>query len=117
MSDLQLSDTTNYTKVCKLSELIPNRGKRVFVGDVDIAIFLIEGEVRAFSNICPHQHSAILYDGFIEGNNVVCPAHGWEFDVCTGKKAGGSRGIKTFPVLIANSYVWINAEIKESSIF
>ena len=38
------------------------------------------------SNICPHQQTRLIYDGFVEDEFVVCPAHGWKFNLGTGKK-------------------------------
>ena len=52
---------------------------------VEIAVFKIDSKVFALSNICPHQHTALIYDGFVEDGCVVCPAHGWKFNLRTGK--------------------------------
>ena len=70
-----------YTKVCKVSELKENQGKRFLINDVDIAVFKINEEIFVVSNICPHQHTSIIYDGFVEDDCVVCPAHGWMFNL------------------------------------
>jgi len=89
-----------YKKLCKLSALRENQGKRFIVEDVEIAIFKINEEVFAIGNVCPHQHTALLYDGFVENGCVVCPAHGWMFDIRTGKQPSGSRGVESYPVII-----------------
>ncbi len=63
----------SYTKVCKLSDLKERQGKRIIIDNpdgsgrvIEIAVFKIDGEVFAISNICPHQHTTVIYDGFIE---------------------------------------------------
>lgn len=96
-----------YQKLCDVKELPFSGGKRFILGDHDIAVFNINGELKATGNVCPHQHSAILYDGFIEENSVVCPAHGWKFDLDTGCREGGKRGIDAYPLHIAGSEVFI----------
>lgn len=102
-----------YTKVCTFSELKENQGKRFLVNDVDIAVFKVNEEVFAVSNTCPHQHTTIIYDGFVEDGYVVCPAHGWIFNLKTGKQPTGSRGLDTFPVKIINDEVFAIVKAKE----
>jgi len=102
-----------YIKLCMLSDLKEKQGKRFIVDEVEVALFLIDGEVFAVSNICPHQHTALIYDGFIEGGCVVCPAHGWMFDLRTGKRQTGSRGIEAYPVKIKNEEVFILVKKKD----
>jgi len=102
-----------YTKVCTFSELKEKQGKRFLVNDVDIAVFKVNEEVFAVSNTCPHQHTTIIYDGFVEDGCVVCPAHGWIFNLKTGKQPTGSRGLDTFPVKIINDEVFAIVNAKE----
>ena len=68
-----------FTKVCRVSELSENQGKRFLINDVDIAVFKVNGEIFVLNNVCPHQHTSVIYDGFVEDGCVVCPAHGWMF--------------------------------------
>ena len=102
-----------YTKLCKLSDLKEKQGKRFIIDDIEIAVFKIDGEVFAISNICPHQHTALIYDGFVEDGCVVCPAHDWMFDIRTGKRPSGSRGIDSYPVQIENDCVYALVKKKE----
>ena len=68
-------------------------GKRFIIDDVDIAVFKIDEEIFVVSNICPHQHSPLIYDRFVEDECVVCPAHGWMFKLRTGKTPMGYGGL------------------------
>lgn len=95
-----------FTKICKVSELKENQGKRFLINEVDVAVFKINEEVFAVSNTCPHQHTTIIYDGIIEDECVVCPAHGWMFNLKTGKQPTGARGLDTFPVKIIDDEVF-----------
>jgi nitrite reductase/ring-hydroxylating ferredoxin subunit len=52
--------------------------------DKVICIANIEGELRAMDNVCLHRGGP-LGQGVIEGNKVVCPWHGWQFDPRTGE--------------------------------
>ncbi|MBU1099774.1 MAG: nitrite reductase (NAD(P)H) small subunit [Bacteroidetes bacterium] len=103
----------DFQKVCKLSGLKEKEGRRFIVNEVDVAVFLVEGKVYALSNICPHQHAALMYDGFIEDGCVVCPAHGWEFNLETGIIPGGQRGINSYEVKIIDDDIYVKVFTKE----
>lgn len=104
-----------FTFLCKKNELPEKRGKKFIVNETEIAVFKIDGEIFALDNICPHQHSAIIYDGFLEDGFVVCPAHGWKFNLKTGNKDDGNRGLKKYDVIIDEENIYINVENPENS--
>ena len=102
-----------YTKVCKVSELKENQGKRFLINDVDIAVFKVNDGIFVLGNVCPHQHTSVIFDGFVEGDCVVCPAHGWMFNLKTGKQPTGARGLDSYPVRIIDEEVFALVKAKE----
>lgn len=92
---------------CALSDLSPKEGKRFIIDEEDIALFLVNGIVRALSNICPHQHSAIICNGFLEGEYVACPAHGWQFSLQTGRQPDGRKSLDVSEVLVQEGNVYV----------
>ncbi len=101
-----------FIKICKIDELKDRQGKRFLVDDVDVAVFKVDDKIYALSNLCPHQKTALMYDGYIENGKVGCPVHGWEFDLETGK-LGDRRGIDTYEVKIENDDVFVKVFKKE----
>jgi NAD(P)H-dependent nitrite reductase small subunit len=99
--------------ICNLDELQENVGRRLIVNDIEVAVFRINSEVFAVSNICPHQQTHLIYDGFIEDEFVVCPAHGWKFNLKTGKKDSGSNGLQVYPVEVVDGKVYVKVTFKE----
>jgi 3-phenylpropionate/trans-cinnamate dioxygenase ferredoxin subunit len=77
-------DKVDFYEIASENDL-PN-GERLFVdiGDNPIVIFNIAGKFYAIGDVCTHDDGP-LGDGEIEEFNVVCPRHGAEFDVRTGK--------------------------------
>jgi len=73
-----------FVEIAPAGEL-PN-GERLFleVGGKAIVIFNIADQLFAIGDICTHDDGP-LGDGDLEGYNIVCPRHGGEFDVRTGK--------------------------------
>lgn len=67
----------------KTDELKPGEAKVIAVGGHQIALFNVNGQFYALNNACPHRGGP-LAEGRLEGREVVCPWHGWRFDVTTG---------------------------------
>jgi NAD(P)H-dependent nitrite reductase small subunit len=102
-----------FKKVCKTSDLSEGFGRRFMIDDVDVAIFKVDGEIYALSNICPHQKAAIIHNGFLEDGKVVCPAHGWEFNLKDGCQHGGRRGLDSYEIKIENDDVFVKVFTRE----
>jgi nitrite reductase/ring-hydroxylating ferredoxin subunit len=101
------NELSGFTKVCETSDLSEHQGNRFIIHNTEIAVFKVDGNIYSLSNICPHQHSALIYDGFIEKGCVVCPAHGWMFDLQTGKTQTGGRGIDSFETKVIDNQVYV----------
>ena len=108
-----MPEEEGFTFLCSLNDLQESIGKKFLVNDVEIAVFKINSEVFALSNICPHQQTHLIYDGFIEEEFVVCPAHGWMFNLRTGKKNTGSNGLDSYPVKIFEDNIYVKIIPKE----
>jgi len=73
-----------YVDIVPASEL-PS-GERLFVEieSKPIVIFNIAGQYFSIADVCSHDDGPVG-EGDLEGYNIVCPRHGAEFDVRTGK--------------------------------
>lgn len=109
------SDLNKFQRLCSINDLQENKGKRFIVGETDIAVFLINKKIYALSNICPHQHSALIYDGFLEDGFVVCPAHGWKFDLTSGKSSEGGQGLNVYETKLVNDQIYIKIPDRKSN--
>jgi 3-phenylpropionate/trans-cinnamate dioxygenase ferredoxin subunit len=92
--------TTERTVALPLAELPPGTSTTVKAFGTTVAVFNVEGQVFALSNHCPH-HGGPLCHGRIsgavlpsqpyeyrygrEGRVLICPWHGWEFDIESGR--------------------------------
>ena len=72
----------NFIRVAGKGDIKPGEGKVVIIQDTEIALFNIDGEFFAISNACPHRGGP-LGEGFVDGDVVTCPWHGWRFNVKT----------------------------------
>jgi nitrite reductase/ring-hydroxylating ferredoxin subunit len=74
---------TSKVRALALSELADGKTALVTVDGLDVALFRRGEEIFAIGNTCPHQGGS-LCDGWLDGDIVTCPLHGWEFDVRSG---------------------------------
>ena len=80
----------------------------VSVGEEQIALYNLNGEIYATSNICTHAF-ALLSDGWLDGEVIECPLHAGRFEVKTGKGLGPPIpcDIKTYPVRVVGDDVQV----------
>lgn len=77
------------TKVMDLANLPLLTPVLVTVDGTDVVVYRRRDpatggdEILAIGNECPHQ-GGNLCDGWIEGDILSCPLHGWEFDLRSG---------------------------------
>lgn len=101
-------------------------GDRVIreVEGVEIAVFRVDGDYYALANYCVHQGGP-LCDGELTGRvyvqddgwawryedtdrYVLCPWHGWMFDVTTGKNVDVARySVPTYEVEVVDGDVYV----------
>lgn len=72
-----------FVDVLAASDLAEGELVEVFVDDESVVLCRIDGEVHAVHGLCPHA-AGPLADGHLDGHTLVCPMHGWGFDVRTG---------------------------------
>ncbi len=73
----------SFIKVATRAEIADGGGKTVDAAGKAIALFNVGGKFYAIDNTCKHRGGP-LGEGELDGANVICPWHGWEYDVTTG---------------------------------
>jgi nitrite reductase/ring-hydroxylating ferredoxin subunit len=98
-----------FQRAARLDEIPDDRGLCVRLGELEIGLFRVGDAIHAMENLCPHAGYP-LSEGRVRGGIVVCPAHGWDFDVRTGYAPGNTDGwpIPCFAVRVENGEVWVD---------
>ena len=67
------------------------------VGQTDVLICRVHGQLYAIEDLCSHADTT-LSDGFLQGYTITCSLHGAQFDVRDGSHKGppAYTGVKTF---------------------
>lgn len=94
-----------FRQVATIDQLPPGSAMRVSAGDLDVALFNVEGTVYAIRDACAHA-GASLSSGQCTGKTVRCRAHGWRYDVTTGFANGiDGFGVPTYAVQVVDGRI------------
>jgi nitrite reductase/ring-hydroxylating ferredoxin subunit len=74
----------------RADEIKEGAAKLVRVNNEEIAVFKHQSKLCAMQNTCPHEGGQ-LSAGWIEDGAVVCPLHGYKFDLTSGACATNAK--------------------------
>lgn len=69
--------------VAKVDSLKDRKPVHALVGEVDLVIVLFDKDVSVFYGRCLHR-GALMSDGFVRGNNLICGVHYWDYKLDSG---------------------------------
>ena len=104
-----MTDSEHWITVADRSSVAPDSVLAVKIGELDVALYNIEGQIYATHNICTHAQ-ALLSDGWLDVDVIECPLHGGRFEVKSGKGLGPpiTCDLKTFPARIEGDAIQVN---------
>ena len=114
--------------VGRVGELAEGERRVISCDGTEVGIFNVDGELVAWYNQCAHRGGPVCqgrvyrqvrepvdengetrtlqYDP--KRKNIVCPWHGWEFDLRTGHHPGGARfALRRAKLEIADGHVYV----------
>lgn len=118
---------TETIEVCPVDDLPPGESIIIDVGEIEVGVFNIDGEFHALYNSCAHQQGPVC-EGVLmeqveaehtelgalpqERNSgeymLVCPWHGWSYDVKSGVHTGDEDiSVPTFPTSVEEDVVYV----------
>ena len=108
------NDLIEYFQVAGVDDL--ENGERLYVeiGELELVIFNIAGEIFAIGDVCSHD-GAPLGEGELEDHDVICPRHGARFDIRSGKATGlpAVVDIPAYPVRIRDGQIEVGIQKSE----
>jgi nitrite reductase (NADH) small subunit len=114
--------------VGKMGDIAERSCKLIQAGDTEIGVFRIKGQLRAYENRCLHQGGpvcrgevlgkleqilapdmTVIGERFSEDEiHVVCPWHGWEYDLENGACAADHRlHLRSFRIVLREDDVYV----------
>lgn len=98
-----------WTRITEIENIPVREGRSVEIDGLELAVFNLENRFVTIENRCPHKGGP-LCDGIVSGTTVVCPLHGWRFDLDTGVgvRASSPACVTTFSTRVEDGIVLVD---------
>jgi len=97
-------------RVCKLAQVAPDELRAFPVNGVTwpVIVTIVDGALVAVAGVCPHEDVA-LADGSLADGMIVCPGHGYGFDLRTGRcQHDPELELRRYPVTLVGDDIWVD---------
>lgn len=91
------------------SSLTEGKLLHVEPGGRNVLLIKVEGQIKAFSNLCPHAKCP-MDKGRLEEFVLICPCHGRRFDVRTGECLNDSLKLRQYESKFEDGKVGVKIE-------
>ena len=100
----------NRQSVAKWDDLNDREPAYALVGEVDLVVVRWDEEVSVMYGRCLHR-GALMSDGYVDGNNLMCGVHYWDYRLDTGvSEYSNEEALKRFTAWIEDGQVWVDAD-------
>ena len=97
-------------KLLPFDELEDRKPTHAQIKDLDLVVVRYDDEVSVLYGRCLHR-GALMADGHIDGDNLICGLHGWDYRYDTGVSAyNNSEVLYKFAAEVRENHVWLNEE-------
>ena len=97
-------------KTLKFSELKDREPVNYEINGLDLVYIRYDDEISVLYGRCLHR-GALLGDGFIDGENLICGVHGWDYRYDTGvSEYNNDEVLYKFKAEIKDDHVWLDEE-------
>lgn len=95
------------TPLSTLSDRIP---KSFLINGLDLVAVRYDDSVSVLYGRCLHR-GALMGDGFVDGDNLICGLHGWDYRIDTGvSEYNNEEVLHKFYAEIEDGFVWIDED-------
>ncbi|MGH6834647.1 MAG: cytochrome P450 [Methylocella sp.] len=99
--------TDSLIRVANLEELRGDGPHALSADGFDVVVVRTPAGFRAFEGRCPHQ-GALLGEGELDGDKLVCRNHRWRFGVDSGQREGGPQCLTSCPVVEREGAIFVD---------
>ncbi|MBO6517892.1 MAG: Rieske 2Fe-2S domain-containing protein [Bacteroidia bacterium] len=101
-------------KLCSYDELPVKQPVHQLINNLDLVVIRYDDTVSVLYGRCLHR-GALMSDGHIDGHNLICGVHGWDYRYDTGvSEYNNEEALNKFTAVVEDGSVWIDeAEIDD----
>ncbi|NNL88452.1 MAG: Rieske 2Fe-2S domain-containing protein [Marinicaulis sp.] len=101
---------TNWTAIAKWSELEDRKPAYALVGEVDLVVIRHDKDVSVMYGRCLHR-GALLADGHVDGDNLICGLHDWDYRLETGvSEYNNAEALEKFTAKVKGGKVLVDED-------
>ena len=105
-----MSQLTTWIKVAELTSLEEKVPAHALVKNTDLVIVKHESGFSVLYGRCLHR-GALMSDGHIDGHNLICGVHGWDYRYDTGvSEYNNAEKLHKFTERVADGALWVSEE-------
>ena len=94
-------------RVANLDQLHGDGPHALSASGFDVVVVRTPAGLRAFEGRCPHQ-GALLGEGELDGDKLVCRNHRWRFSADSGQREGGPECLASCPVVERQGSIFVD---------
>ncbi|MEM7571624.1 MAG: glutamate synthase-related protein [Bacteroidota bacterium] len=95
------------TSICQFSALEELQPQGFVVNGLDVVVIRYGDEISVLYGRC-HHRGALLGDGHIDGPNLICGVHGWDYRYDTGiSEYNNDEALHKFKAWVEDGQVWV----------
>ena len=96
--------------VAEWEKLEDRRPAHALVAGVDLVVVRFDEEVSVLYGRCQHR-GALMADGFIRGDDIICGVHDWDYEFASGVSSyNPEERLHKFAAWIEEGAVWVDAD-------
>ena len=97
-------------KLCNFKKLEDKKPTHQQVNGLDLVVVKYGKKVSVLYGRCLHR-GALMSDGYVEGENLICGLHGWDYRYDTGVSEYNNKEVlHKFHARIKDNWVWIDED-------
>ena len=98
------------TAIARYDQLVDRQPAHALVGEVDLVIVRYDNAVTVLYGRCLHR-GALMADGHVEGDNLICGVHHWDYRLDSGVSAyDNAEALQKFSSWVEDGEVWVDAD-------
>ena len=100
----------NKVSVAKFDDLADRKPQYALVGEIDLVVVRFDDTVSVFYGRCLHR-GALMSDGFVRGNNLICGVHYWDYRLDSGvSQYNNSEALPKFSSWVEDGEVLVDED-------
>ena len=97
-------------QLCSFTSLKEKSPAHELVNGLDLVVIKYDDQVSVLYGRCLHR-GALMADGYIDGENIICGVHNWDYRIDTGvSEYNNAEALHKFSAKIEDGYVWIDEQ-------